>query len=660
MPTLPAWVTRSRPCAVPDRVGPFKVLEKIGSGGAGEVWAAYEEALDRRVALKLVQRRGVADEHETRLLREAQALAKLSHPNVVTVHDADRSEDYVYIAMELVDGGTLKSAFADPAHGPHTRMGWLLQAARGLQAAHDLGLVHRDFKPANALLGTDSRVRVADFGLARLAEPNNRPTPTAGDSNETPDPNAVDSTFSDLTITGAILGTPAYMSPEQRMGGRVGPSSDQFSFCVVAWQALYGVHPLTELNLAQWVAGRESLPSPPSVPGIPSSLSAVLRRGLQPSPEARHASMAPIMRALASATRPRRIRRWAIALAATAVGGAGIAVGMLSDEALRCTEYPLGWAELRHAAAVRALEDGSDAGHTAATLAEVGLREFADSWTAGARFQCERDPDAPASCLEQSRATYEQVLAVLQRDSARGRVPEVLGTLHRECNALDTDDDPAWTRIAQLWPELAVGSAQDVLAESMQVDATLNSRPPEETPRLQTENVRLRGAAQAQLGDAHGAVETLRVAYNIAERTGQDAVAAGVAADLARLTAIDLEQPDRGRVWLESADALGPVPADVNARISFARGLLAAKEGKWRAAADAFERSAELQRDAPSYTDGPAPAWLRQAEALSKLGDTQGALRCVERAIERRLPLYGRSHPKVHAAQALETSLQSL
>lgn len=645
---------------MPDRVGPFKVLEKIGAGGAGEVWAAYEEALDRRVALKLVQRSRVADEHETRLLREAQALAKLSHPNVVTVHDADRSEDYVYIAMELVEGGTLKSAFADPAHGPHVRMGWLLQAARGLQAAHDLGLVHRDFKPANALLGTDGRVRVADFGLARLADNLNQPTPTAESLDDAADGNAADSAFCDLTVTGAILGTPAYMSPEQRMGGRVGPSSDQFSFCVVAWQALYGVNPLAELNLAQWAAGMEALPSPPSVAGIPGSVATVLRRGLQPSPEARHASMAPILCALESATKPRRLGRWGIGIAAVAIAGAGIVMGVLSDGEQPCIDHPLGWTALRHATAVRALEDGSEAGHTAATLAEVGLQDFANSWATQARSQCERDADAPTPCLDQSRATYERAVVVLQRDSARAYVPEVLETLGRECNALDTDDDPAWTRVAQLWPELAAGNAQDVLTQSMQIAATLSSRPPQDSPRLQTEHVRLRGAAQAQLGDAHGAVETLRVAYNVAERTGLDAIAAAIAADLARLTAIDLNQPVRGRVWLESAETLGTVPPKVDARISFARGLLAAQEGSWRAAADAFEHSAALQQDTPQYTDGPSEAWVHQAEALSHVGDTDGALRCLEQATERRLRLYGESHPKVRVALALEASLQSL
>ncbi|MGH1344776.1 MAG: serine/threonine-protein kinase [Nannocystales bacterium] len=659
-PTLPAWVTASPKRVVPDRVGPFKVLEKIGAGGAGEVWAAYDEALDRRVALKLVRRRGVADQHETRLLREAHALAKLSHPNVVTVHDADKTQDYVYIAMELVEGGTLKSAFANAAHGPLTRLGWLLQAARGLQAAHDLGLVHRDFKPANALLGDDGRVRVADFGLARRAEPHSQAASTQESTDNPSLDTAADSAFSDLTITGAILGTPAYMSPEQRMAQRVTPASDQFSFCVVAWQALYGENPLAELNLAQWVAGDASLPHAPSLPGVPSSLAAVLRRGLEPSPNARYPSMTPILRALESATRPRRGWKSIAVTGAAGVLAASVAAAVLWPAPQECAVPRLGWTTPRHAATASALDDGTHAGQTAAALAQRGLRDFEEAWAARAQLHCERSPSDPSPCLERDKATYERVVAVLHRDAGRSHVPELLATLNRACQLTDNAADPSWIRLAQLWPELAAGNAQEALADSTRLAAILATRRQPEDPHLQSELARLRGAAKAQLGDTHEAVETLRVAYNIAERTGADAVAAAVAADLARLAAIDLGQPARGRVWLESAEALGVLPQEVHAKVAFVRGLLAAKENDWRVAATAFERSAALQENVPAYTDGPAEAWLGQAEALSRVGEMEHARRCASRAAERRDRLYGPTHPKARAARTLELSLQSL
>lgn len=642
---------------MPDRVGPFKVLEKIGAGGAGEVWAAYEEALDRRVALKLVHRSGVADEHEARLLREAHALARLSHPNVVTVHDADRTDDYVYIAMELVEGGTLKSAFANPANNSVTRIGWLLQAARGLQAAHELGLVHRDFKPANALLGNDGRVRVADFGLARLVDAQSPSTPTHDCGAAAP---PIDSTFSDLTVTGAILGTPAYMSPEQRLGQRVSAASDQFSFCVVAWQALYGVNPLADLNLAQWVAGEVELLPPPQTAGIPGSVLSVLRRGLDPTPTERHPSMTPILRALESATQPPRRWRPFAMLGAVTVAAVGLAAALLPNDPEPCASAALGWTALRHSSAAFALADGTEGGEIAAALAGAGLRDFAIAWNARARTHCETNPGSPAPCLEREKATYERVAVALGQDGGRTHVPELLATLRRGC-VLDAEKpDPAWTLIAQLWPELAVGNAAKVLHDSTQIAASLAGHRGEDAPALQSELVRLRGAAQTQLGDHHGAVETLRIAYNIAERTGSDAVAASVAADLATLTAVELDQPDRGRVWLESAERLERVPPDVQARVAFARGLLAVKDERWKAAADAFARSIELQEDSPAYTDGPTEAWLRQAEALARTGDTRGAQQSVTRAIERRRRLYGDDHPKVRSSQAVAASLQSL
>lgn len=636
-------------------MGPFQVLEKIGAGGAGEVWAAYDEALDRRIALKLVHRRGVADEHETRLLREAHALARLSHPNVVTVHDADRTEDYVYIVMELVEGGTLKSAFADPAHGPITRMGWLLQAARGLQAAHELGLVHRDFKPANALLGNDGRVRVADFGLARLADVQNPSHPT---NNPHAEPSHIDAPFSDLTVTGAILGTPAYMSPEQRLGQRVGAASDQFSFCVVAWQALYGVNPLSDLNLAQWVAGSVELPHPPSTAGVPSSVLSVLRRGLDPTPTKRHPSMAPILRAFEGATQSRR--RWKPFVAAGVVAAVGLAAAAVPLRTDPCASPTLGWTTLRHTAVSAALADGSDTGTTAAIVARAGLREFTTAWAARAEPRCDSAAEEPHACQEREKATYERVTVLLGQEEGRVHVPELLATLRHNCQPGDATPDPAWILVAELWPELAAGNADEVLQRSTRIAATMAGRSGQETPALQGEVSRLRGTAQAQLGDAHGAVETLRVAYNIAERTGSHAVAASVAADLATLTGVDLDQPDRGRVWLESAERMDGVPPQIQARVAFARGLLAAKDGRWETAADAFARSADLQEDSSEYTDGPAEAWLHHAEALARTGDTQRARQWVARAIKRRRRLYGDEHPKVRSSQALAASLQSL
>lgn len=213
------------------RIGRFVVEEPLGQGGMGVVYAAHDPDLDRRVAVKLLSRAD-ADGFEARLRLEAQAMARLSHPNVAVVHEVGSHEGRVFVAMELVDGVTLRAWADDHARSWREILDVYLQAGDGLVAAHEAGLVHRDFKPDNAMLGTDGRVRVLDFGLAssRRHEEgiDDRDTRIARDR---------------LTETGTLLGTPAYMAPEQIDGGGVDTRSDQFAFCVALFEALYGVRP---------------------------------------------------------------------------------------------------------------------------------------------------------------------------------------------------------------------------------------------------------------------------------------------------------------------------------------------------------------------------------------------------------------------------------
>ena len=163
---------------LPARIGRYVVLRRLGHGAMGIVYAAFDDLLDRKVAIKILRDRGEGSRAFMRVLREAQALARLSHPNVVTVHDVDASAGRVYIAMEFVVGTTLKAWLKErPRRLPET-LGVFVQAGRGLAAAHAVGLVHRDFKPENVMVGADDRVRVTDFGLARL-DPDDAPAPVA-------------------------------------------------------------------------------------------------------------------------------------------------------------------------------------------------------------------------------------------------------------------------------------------------------------------------------------------------------------------------------------------------------------------------------------------------------------------------------------------------
>ncbi|HRI49207.1 MAG TPA: serine/threonine-protein kinase [Pseudomonadota bacterium] len=277
----------------PARIGRYAVLRPLGEGGMGVVYAAYDEELDRKVAVKLL--RSVAPpgaERRARLIREAQALARVSHPNVVSVYEVGEADGQVFIAMEFIDGATLT---AWQASGPS----WdeVLQmyraAGEGLDAAHRAGLVHRDFKPDNVLVGKDGRARVADFGLARgLRSEESLPAALPG----TPDRPALVS----LTLQGAILGTPAYMSPEQHRGETADSRSDQWSFCAALYAALYGMAPFAGDTLAALSANVQAgrLRPAPAGSTVPARINAALRRGLAAAPEERYAAMAELLSAL--------------------------------------------------------------------------------------------------------------------------------------------------------------------------------------------------------------------------------------------------------------------------------------------------------------------------------------------------------------------------
>jgi hypothetical protein len=283
-------------------IGRYTILALVGRGGMGRVYAAYDPELDRKIALKLLQAGAGPDpaRSQARLLREAKALAKLSHPNVVAVHDAGTFEGRVFVAMQFVDGVTLKQWLAER---PRTRpeiLDVFTDAARGLAAAHAAGLVHRDFKPTNVMIGKDGSVRVADFGLARsIADEASEPRAIEAGARRAPhDPS--------LTGTRELLGTPLYMAPEQFLLRPADARTDQFSFCVAVYQALYGAPPFglvtssesaeLESLAARVVAGR--VEAAPLKSAVPAWLRRVLLRGLSADPAARWPSMDALVAAL--------------------------------------------------------------------------------------------------------------------------------------------------------------------------------------------------------------------------------------------------------------------------------------------------------------------------------------------------------------------------
>ncbi len=332
----------SAPIVDPRQIGRFTVLKRLGSGGMGVVYAAYDPNLDRRVALKLLRARHKdarkRDAAQTRLRREAQAMAKLSHPNVVAIYEVGTLDDQVFIAMEFVKGLTLTKWMAvhpvasveesvDNPRSWREVLDIFTQAGRGLAAAHRAGIIHRDFKPDNVLIGRDGRVRVVDFGLARA------------ETSETSGARMINrpDTFADaikmasrsilglrITRTGGMTGTPAYMAPEQYTKRKIDTRTDQFSFCVALYEGLYGERPFkgeTVSEVRKQVVGGLVDEEPPGT-DVPQWLRRVVLRGLSLHPGERYPSMDALLADLSNdtdATRQRSRRKVLLAVGVVAV-----------------------------------------------------------------------------------------------------------------------------------------------------------------------------------------------------------------------------------------------------------------------------------------------------------------------------------------------------
>jgi serine/threonine protein kinase len=273
----------------PERLTHYQILGELGRGGMGVVHAAYDTKLDRKVAIKLLQRQTDAKARR-RFVREAQAMARLSHPNVVQVYDIDESDGMVFIVMEYVRGVTLSEWLAQQLRTREEIVALVCAAGTGLLAAHSRGLMHRDFKPANVMVNEDGRALVMDFGVARAWTPDASPTADL----------RVGAPLDQMTTKGHIVGTPVYMAPEQFEGLETDARADQFSFCVTLWEALYGQRPFkanTMLELA--VALKHgNIHMPEHEHNVPRWMQSVLLRGLQLQPDQRWPSMKELLEAL--------------------------------------------------------------------------------------------------------------------------------------------------------------------------------------------------------------------------------------------------------------------------------------------------------------------------------------------------------------------------
>ncbi|HEU5059924.1 MAG TPA: protein kinase, partial [Kofleriaceae bacterium] len=430
-------------------VGRFVLTRHLGRGAMGEVWAARDPELGREVALKFLGMNADAltEEASDRMRREAQAMARLNHPNAVTIYELCEADGQLFCAMELVAGVTLRSWLGEPRRWTEV-IDIALGAGRGLAAAHAAGLVHRDVKPDNILIDDEGRARVSDFGVAKLVgldEP-------AGRVDER---GPVDEPVRGATETGALVGTPAYMAPEQLDCREVDARSDQFSFCVTFWEALFGERPFPAGDLAGLIARVRAGPRPPADRrGAPRPLVRALLRGLAVDPAARWPSMDALVGQLERVrARPRR-RRMALvgaaAVAAMLAGAVALAVWTVKasgeGDARGAARSRIGraWGPAQEQAlATHLRESGHPAAAGVLAVLVRSLDQYRDGWV---RMRV----DAWAATHvrgEQDRALLERRLACLDR------LADQLGALVGELGALPAEEVPdAPALVADLLP----------------------------------------------------------------------------------------------------------------------------------------------------------------------------------------------------------------
>ena len=315
-----------RPVRRGDLISRYVVLDRLGAGAMGVVYAAFDPELDRRVAIKLLQAQpggsSKSDESgaSSRLLREAKALARLSHPNVVAVHDVGVHEDRVFVAMEHIEGETLREALRSP-RTPGEMLALFVQAGRGLAAAHAVGLVHHDFKPDNVMIGGDGRVRVMDFGIARAV------APAAADADlvRTFDELGLNQSDDDVaTLTRAAGGTPAYMAPEQHLAGQTDARTDQFAYCVALYEALFGQRPFRGKTVGELAYSvTTDPPREPTRGSVPIAVRRAVLRGLSKRPADRWPDMDQLLAVLERGPSRRPLIFGGLGLAAVLAGWPG-------------------------------------------------------------------------------------------------------------------------------------------------------------------------------------------------------------------------------------------------------------------------------------------------------------------------------------------------
>ncbi|MEM7157070.1 MAG: serine/threonine-protein kinase [Myxococcota bacterium] len=677
----------------PLRIGRFTVIDEIGRGGMGIVYAAYDPDLDRKIAVKVLQPVAESTEEVTegraRLLREAQAMARLSHPNVATVHEVGTMDDMVFLAMEFIEGHTLKGWVSEEGHA-----GWApivtmyRQAGRGLAAAHLAGLIHRDFKPDNVLVDADGRAKVLDFGLARAQHDTD---PAAAERATTVSSSSLDSP---LTLAGRIMGTPAYMAPEQFMGERLDERSDQFSFCVSLYEALYGERPFPaknfmELRLRVLQGGP---PTPPDQSSVPAWVLRVLLRGLSRHPAERYESMEELLEALEEdpAARRRRVGGWLAAGVLVAAGLWGSTAYLRAEQAQSeaaadpCAEAGANIEDIWGAERKRAVRDAftqTKVGYAEGTWTRVQTRldDHAKRWTDAQQAVCRAtavDKTQPEplqlvrqACLNRRLSELRAHVAVFAQADPRvvQRAVAAIDELHDpdECRTVQTmriemplpADEAAAIRVAEQRQHLddvmaliTTGKRDEALELAQQVVAEAETLA--YLPFSAEAYLRL-GVTLDKKGRYEEAAATLGEALTAAEVGRHDAAAVDAWNEWLRTVGYHQGQHDLARATLPRLDAalrrLGDDPIRQAAAFK-TRGTLAYAESDFASAVQHFRSGKQiLERELGADHSQTAILYQNLGTSLERLGRYDDAEPILRRGLEIWSANRGSRHPGLAA-----------
>jgi tetratricopeptide (TPR) repeat protein len=650
-PAMPSSHTRNKG----EFIGRYVLLSPLGAGGMGEVYAAYDPSLDRRIALKVIKPVASGDELQgarALLVAEAHALAKVSHPNVVAVYDVGTDGDDVYVAMEYIEGTTLTSWLT-------TKRPWqeiveeFIFAGRGLEAAHAVGLVHRDFKPDNVLIGKDGRTRVIDFGIA-LATKGRRPAELQPSS---------------------VVGTPSFMAPEQFKAGDVGPHSDQFSFAVALYQALWGSWPYPGANdfMVRESVLEGRLVEPPES-AVPASVRAAVLRALSREPDKRFPSMSELLAALTPRP-PRRVLPYVIAgaISIAAVGAVGAMILARGGQAQAlCTGFErdlVGLWDAPRKEAVRKAVD-ADAWPSVERVFDAYATDLVTHKTAACRAtavtgeQTANVLERRMACLDTRRRELDAAIAIVAAGGApSGQAVEIAGGLHTiaGCDNLAAlrpvpaappdevhaiEDGLARIRALRLGGDYkeARATAADVLAraERMKWD--------EGAVRALLE----RGLSESADGDPKTARETLFDAIRRADEIDSVDARADAWIGLVHVYAVGLREPTEALRWAKHAEgALTKAGSDQDAQGTLLHNIAGALHALDRdvEALDHEERALVLYEHAFGKRHFRVAAQRGVvAQAMRRLDKLDGALREGEAAIRELEELLGKQHKSLAPA----------